>query len=111
FPAELEPAVASEIRRVLADSLPAIGFSSAAAGSDILFLEQMRSFEQPYHILLSGPEKEFVERSVSYAGAGWEERFRNVLRPAKSVVKGNHNIRQKTPPLIGSARGYLGGRA
>ena len=111
FPAELEPAVASEIRRVLADSIPAIGFSSAAAGSDILFLEQMRSFEQPYHILLSGPEKEFVERSVSYAGAGWEERFRNVLRPAKSVDAANSHHPADNSPAYWFATRLLSGQA
>jgi class 3 adenylate cyclase/tetratricopeptide (TPR) repeat protein len=85
FPAELELAVASEIKRALALSVPAIGFSSAAAGSDILFLEQMKSLEHPYHILLSGPRAEFQERSVIYAGAEWGKRFEQVLASAKTL--------------------------
>ena len=111
FPAELEPAVASQIRRVLAVSVPAIGFSSAAAGSDILFLEQMMSFEQAYHILLSGPEKEFVERSVSYAGAGWEERFRKILISAKSVDEPNSHHPADNSPAYWFATRLLSGRA
>jgi class 3 adenylate cyclase/tetratricopeptide (TPR) repeat protein len=111
FPADLEPAVASEIRRVLAVSVPAIGFSSAAAGSDILFLEQMRSFEQTYHILLSGPEKEFVERSVSYAGAGWEERFRKILTSAKSVDEANSHHPADNSPAYWFATRLLSGQA
>jgi hypothetical protein len=85
FPPALEPAVASEIRRTITLSLPAIGFSSAAAGSDILFLEQMNALGQPSHILLSGPQTEFKERSVNYAGADWGERFQRVLDSAKTV--------------------------
>ncbi len=85
FPPALEPAVASEIRQVITLSLPAIGFSSAAAGSDILFLEQMQALGQTYHILLSGPQAEFKERSVNYAGADWGERFQRVLDSAKTV--------------------------
>src|SRR5258708_37015352 len=53
FPPPLEPAVASEIRRALSLSVSAIGFSSAAAGYVIVFLEQMRTLGQAYPILLS----------------------------------------------------------
>jgi class 3 adenylate cyclase/tetratricopeptide (TPR) repeat protein len=111
FPAELEPAVASEIRRALSESLPATGFSSAAAGSDILFLEQMKSFEQAYHILLSGPEKEFVERSVNYAGAGWRDRFEKVLTSAKSVDEANSYHPADNSPAYWFAARLLSGRA
>src|SRR5258707_7742979 len=85
FPPALEPAVASEIKRALSLSVAAIGFATAAAGSDILFLEQMKTLAQAYHILLSGPQAEFKERSVNYAGADWGERFQTVLDSAKSV--------------------------
>jgi class 3 adenylate cyclase/tetratricopeptide (TPR) repeat protein len=111
FPAELEPAIASEIRRTLSVSVPAIGFSSAAAGSDLLFLEQMRSFEQAYHILLSGPQKEFVERSVSYAGTGWEERFRKILTSAKSVEEANSHHPADNSRAYWFATRLLSGRA
>jgi class 3 adenylate cyclase/tetratricopeptide (TPR) repeat protein len=112
FPAALEPAVASEIRqRVLAVSLPAIGFSSAAAGSDILFLEQMRSFEQTYHILLSGPQNEFVERSVSYAEADWGERFQKIVTSAKSVEEANSHHPADNSPAYWFATRLLSGRA
>jgi class 3 adenylate cyclase len=111
FPSELEPAVTSEIRRVLTATLPAIGFSSAAAGSDILFLEQMSSLRQAYHILLSGPQKEFVQRSVSYAGADWEERFRKILISAKSVEEANSHHPADNSPAYWFATRLLSGRA
>ena len=111
FPRELESAVASEIGRALAISVPAIGFSSAAAGSDILFLEQMESFEQIYHVLLSGPEKEFLERSVSYAGTGWEERFRKVLLSAKSVDEASSHHPADNSPAYWFASRLLSGQA
>jgi tetratricopeptide (TPR) repeat protein/class 3 adenylate cyclase len=85
FPAELESAVTSEIRQALTRSESIIGFSSAAAGADILFLEQMKSLGQTYHVLLSGPRAQFKERSVDYAGATWGERFQQVLASAKTV--------------------------
>ncbi|HZC35430.1 MAG TPA: TRAFs-binding domain-containing protein [Chthoniobacterales bacterium] len=85
FPAELESAVAAEIRKALARSEPTIGFSSAAAGSDIIFLEQLQSLGQTYHVLLSGPRAQFKERSVDYAGGNWGERFQQVLLSAKTV--------------------------
>jgi tetratricopeptide (TPR) repeat protein len=85
FPPALEPAVASEIKRAITLAVPAVGFSSAAAGSDILFLEQTKALGQAYHILLSGPQAEFKERSVNYAGADWGERFQQVLDSAKTV--------------------------
>jgi class 3 adenylate cyclase len=111
FPPGLESAVTLEIRKVLTKSLPAIGFSSAAAGSDILFLEQMSSFEQPYHVLLSGPQKGFVERSVSYAGAAWEERFRKILTSAKSVEEANPHHPADNSPAYWFATRLLSGRA
>jgi pilus assembly protein FimV len=111
FPAELEPAVASKIRRVLNLSLPAIGFSSAAAGSDILFLEQMKSLEQTYHILLSGPQREFKERSVDYAEASWGERFQKVLASAKSVEEANSHHPADNSSAYCFATRLLSGRA
>ncbi len=111
FPAELEPVVTSEIRRVLTLSLPAIGFSSAAAGSDILFLEQMKSLEQTYHILLSGPQTEFTERSVKYAEADWGDRFQKVLASAKSVEEANSHHPADNSPAYCFATLLLSGRA
>jgi tetratricopeptide (TPR) repeat protein len=85
FPPALEPPIALEIKRALTLPMPVIGFSSAAAGSDILFLEQMKALGHAYHILLSGPEAEFKERSVNYADGDWGERFEQVLNSAKTV--------------------------
>jgi class 3 adenylate cyclase/tetratricopeptide (TPR) repeat protein len=111
FPAELEPAVTSEIRRVLARSVPAVGFSSAAAGSDILFLEQMGSFEQTYHILLSGPQKEFKERSVNYAEGNWGDRFQKVLASANSLEEVSSHHPADNSPAYWFATRLLSGRA
>lgn len=111
FPVELEPAIASEIGAVVASAKPAIGYSSAAAGSDILFLEQMVSQEQAYHILLSGPQKDFMERSVHYAGAGWAERFRKVLASAKSVEEASSHHPADNSPAYAFAVRLLSGRA
>lgn len=111
FPAELEPAVAAELKRVISGSVPAIGYSSAAAGSDVLFLEQMASLEQNYHILLSGPQKDFVERSVKYAAADWVERFCKVLASAKSVEEASSHHPADNSPAYSFATRLLCGRA
>jgi hypothetical protein len=95
----------------VSESVPAIGYSSAAAGSDILFLEQMVSLEQNYHILLSGPQKDFMERSVIYAGADWAERFRKVLASAKSLEEASSQHPADDSPAYSFATRLLSGRA
>lgn len=111
FPGELEPAVASEIERALVEVTPAIGYSSAAAGSDILFLEQMLALDQTFHVLLSGPRKDFVERSVNYAGTGWATRFSKVLASAKSLEEASSHHPADNSPAYSFAARLLSGRA
>ena len=52
-----------------------------------------------------------MERSVSYAGADWEERFRNVLRPAKSVDEANSHHPADNSPAYWFATRLLSGQA
>lgn len=87
FPAELEPAVAHEIRTWLAQSGARLGFASAASGSDILFLEAMLDAGGQVTIVLPCAREQFVEESVAPAGAGaWIDRFDAVLGRATTVV-------------------------
>jgi len=87
FPAELEGAVAREIQQTLEKLDLAIGYSSAACGSDILFLEAMLAREGEIHIVLPFPTEEFLKASVDLIpGADWSQRFSRVVKAATRVV-------------------------
>ena len=63
-----------------------IGFSSAASGSDILFLEAMIARGGTVHLVLPWPAEEFVKTSVAVDGnEAWVERFERVLSRASSI--------------------------
>lgn len=82
----LEGPVKAEIQRRL-DRLDArIGYSAAACGADLLFVEAMLERGAEVHIVLPFEVEDFVASSVRYAGARWEMRFRNALKLAHSVT-------------------------
>ncbi len=86
FPAGIEPKVAAALRGKIARLGPAIGYAQAACGADILFLEAMQDAGMQTAIVLPCAEADFIEASVSFAGAGWRSRFDRVLRGATRVV-------------------------
>ena len=87
FPAELEPAVAREIRDRIATLKPGFGFSSAACGSDILFLEAMLEARAEIAIVLPYKEEAFIRDSVDFVpGANWRARFSRVLEKSARVI-------------------------
>jgi class 3 adenylate cyclase/tetratricopeptide (TPR) repeat protein len=86
FPAALEQAAYAAIRRWLASHNGLIGFSSAACGADILFLEAVHELGGEAHILLPYDRDEFVRDSVEIAGTnGWRERFERQLGLSRVV--------------------------
>jgi tetratricopeptide (TPR) repeat protein len=85
FPARLEKVVAAAIATELEELNAGFGFSGAACGSDILFLEAMMQ-RGHINIVLPFAVDEFVKTSVSFTSAGnWTERFREVLQQAENV--------------------------
>lgn len=77
-----------EVQRQMEDelgSVPALAYSSAACGSDIVFLEANARNGGENYVVLPFPEKDFIARSVAFAGRNWEERFHNVLDSASDV--------------------------
>lgn len=83
FPRELVASVASRIRKALDEANVRFGFSSAAGGADILFIEQLLLRGGEPTIYLPFPVKDFVATSV---GAEWQKRFDAVLaRPEVAV--------------------------
>jgi class 3 adenylate cyclase/tetratricopeptide (TPR) repeat protein len=69
------------------DSTPiGVTYSSAACGSDILFLEEALSRNIESIIVLPFSPDDFKKSSVSYAGQDWERRFDKVMKSASHVI-------------------------
>lgn len=79
FPPEMEPEAADRIDKALdklgADHNDMAIAPGAACGGDILFIEACLKRNMRVEVLLPFSEAEFIERSVSFAGDGWVERF------------------------------------
>jgi len=88
FPTELENHVAAEIKNKIDSLKPGFGFSSAACGSDILFLERMLERGAEVTIVLPYIEEEFVRDSVEIGpkAGKWRQRFDRALARAARVI-------------------------
>ena len=87
FPAELESAVQQALRESLKKLGVGFGFSSAACGSDLLFLEALLELGGETHVVLPYERQMFLADSVELIkGGGWEDRFSTVLARATEVV-------------------------
>ena len=74
----------NEIVKVLEEINASCGYSSAACGTDIIFLEAMIERGAETHIFLPFSKKDFIETSVRRAGGNWVSRFERVLDHASS---------------------------
>jgi class 3 adenylate cyclase len=87
FPLRLEPDVYAAIRRWLEENNGLVGFSSAACGADILFLEALHELGGEAHVVLPCDVDEFLVESVEIPGAGeWRERFERQLANSRLVL-------------------------
>jgi class 3 adenylate cyclase len=92
FPADSEPHVYEAIKSYLMRTEAKVGFSSAACGSDILFLEALLELEAEINIVLPSDPESFAKASVEACGGGaWLDRFQNVLHAAKQVILASEN--------------------
>lgn len=82
---EYERALRQEIDSRLDQLDIQIGYSSAAAGCDLLFVEALLERDAQVNIILPFDSEDFIETCVKPAGGRWEMRFRNALRLAHSV--------------------------
>jgi len=84
-PADIDR-VQSEISQFFDSNCIGITYSSAACGSDILFLEEaIRRGVESIVVLPFSPE-DFMRSSVSFAGPDWEQRFDKVLNSVSNVI-------------------------
>jgi class 3 adenylate cyclase len=87
FPPALEPGITRALHKALDQLKPGFGFSAAACGSDILFLEAMIDRGAEVSIVLPYNEEEFVNDSVDFIpNSTWFRRFRHVLERATRVI-------------------------
>jgi len=87
FPPELESTVAKVIRDKVDMLKPGFGFSSAACGSDILFLETMLDAGAEVSVVLPYEKEQFVRDSVDFLpNSNWRARFERVLERATQCV-------------------------
>ncbi|MFL6515876.1 MAG: TRAFs-binding domain-containing protein [Chthoniobacterales bacterium] len=82
-----EPAVAKQIEAEVERLKPGFGFSSAACGSDILFLEAMLRRGAEVTVVLPYQAEQFIADSVDVIpGSNWRDRFDRILQSATRVV-------------------------
>lgn len=87
FPSELEPFVAKEIHNKINKLKPGFGFSSAACGSDILFIEAMLDIDAKISVALPYEKEQFIRDSVDFVpGSDWRARFESVLTRVARVI-------------------------
>ena len=85
FPDSEEERVRREIRSGLERIRPVAVYCSAAAGSDILLLEEARALKIETQVFLPASQAEFRSRSVEPFGGTWASRFDSVAADAARV--------------------------
>ncbi len=86
FPPGMEAAVRAEIAQQLEELNAQVGYSMAACGSDLLFIEAMLERGAEVNVVMPFALDDFVANDVRYGGPRWEMRFRNALKLAASVT-------------------------
>lgn len=85
FPAEMENDVAERIKQRLDAVDAGFGYSSAACGADLLFLEAMLKRGKEINVVLPYKAEQFMSESVDIIpGHDWGSRFRKVMQEAAS---------------------------
>lgn len=78
--------VAEALRARITEFGQAIGFSQAACGADILFLEAMQAAGMQTVVILPFAESDYLKTSVAFAGDDWVERHHRVMKGATQVI-------------------------
>jgi class 3 adenylate cyclase/tetratricopeptide (TPR) repeat protein len=86
FPAELAPAVGAALRERLARLRQPIVYTSAACGSDLIFIEAALDAHAEVNVVLPFDRQDFAQISVAVGGEGWLQRFDALLARAARVI-------------------------
>jgi tetratricopeptide (TPR) repeat protein len=84
FPPDNVEDVRTRLGRLLAALRPEGIVSAAAAGSDLLVLEEAVSRGIPVHLVMPLPTETFEQRSVADLGAHWVRSYRRILDVARA---------------------------
>ena len=79
FPQRFLPAITSAIGKALDALKPVIGYSSAACGADLLFLQAMKERGVPGFVALPFARDEFCQTSVAIGGEDWVRSYSEIL--------------------------------
>jgi class 3 adenylate cyclase len=85
LPVHAEERVRARLEERLAQLGARVGFSSAAAGADLLFVEALTRRGASAHVVLPWTRDAFVHSSVAPFGPAWVERFERALAGAASL--------------------------
>lgn len=85
FPDALEPAVRRATRARLVDLNAVVGYSSASAGGDIIFGEELVALGGELNLYLPCERDDFIAQYVAPAGDSWIARFKRLCGLAASV--------------------------
>ena len=87
FPESLQEPVRDALLEILRRHQVAVGYSSAANGGDILFLECLDALGADSHVVLPYNRAQFRADSVSFVpGSNWEARFDAAVERATHVI-------------------------
>lgn len=111
FPAAAEPAVAAALEAWLDATGEVIGYSQAACGGDILFLEALQRRGHENHVTLPCAKPDYIEQSVAFAGPTWVARFDKALAGATSVGYATAEAYLGDAILFEHASRFIDGRA
>ena len=106
FPPEQVPVVRARLGRLLKHMRPLVVVSAAAAGSDLLVLEEALGLGIAVHVVLPAPRDDFRERSVADRGPAWLAAFDRVLH---AVVSQGERCRLIEHDLPDTVEGYRQG--
>ncbi len=79
FPSIIQGQVKEAIRAAIKSQKGAIGYSSLACGSDILFAEAMEEEGGELNIYIPFEKQDFLKESVAFAGDEWVNRFERLI--------------------------------
>lgn len=88
FTPSLETVLTTAIRDRIIEMGAMIGYSSAAAGADIVFGEQMTALGGELNLVLPCHRDDFVRQYVRPAGGTWQARFDALCDQARTVAIG-----------------------